>query len=253
MGSHGFTHCFARRILTSGIVCVLIPLFCTGVSFAQRGVDLDLNLLTGIPSGAFGDNVSNTALGGSFFLGYHPAEKPIVIGADLEFFRYGKERRKELLSPDIPDLPVEVTNRNEMFMSHLFLRVQPDWGKIVPYFDSLIGFNYLYTRTSLKGDRRYNDIISTTNFSDWALSYGLGGGIKIKLLENIGKKAGKENYVALFVDLGMRYLFGSEAEYLKEGSIQRVSGEVYYNANKSRTDLLQFKIGVSLMIGFSSL
>jgi len=253
MSSHGFTRCFARRALTSGIVCVLIPLCCTGVSFAQQGVDLDLNFLTGIPSGAFGDNVNNTVLGGSVFLGYHPAEKPIVIGADLEFFRYGKERRTELLSPDIPDLPVEVTNRNEMILAHLLIRIQPNLGEIAPYFDSMIGFNYLYTRTSLRGDRRYNDVISTTNFSDWALSYGLGGGIKIKVLENISLKAGKEDYVSLFVDLGMRYLFGSEAEYLKEGSIQRVSGDVYYNSNKSRTDLLQFKIGVSLMFRFSSL
>ena len=207
----------------------------------------------GIPMGTFGDNVDNTALGGSFFIGYHLSNKPVIIGADLEFLRYGKECRTELLSQDIPDLPVKVTNRNEMLLAHLLLRIQPNSGEIVPYFDSLIGFNYLYTRTSLKGDRRYYDVISTTNFSDWVLSYGLGGGIKIKVLENISRKAGKENYISLFVDLGMRYLFGSKAEYLKEGSIQRVSGKAFYNAYESRTDLLQFKIGVSLMFRIGSL
>ena len=135
MGSHGFTRCFAFRILTSCIVCVLIPLCCTGVSFAQRGFNIGGNFLTGIPVGAFGDNVDNTALGGSFFIGYHLSNKPVIIGADLEFLRYGKECRTELLSQDIPDLPVKVTNRNEMLLAHLLLRIQPNLGEIAPYFD----------------------------------------------------------------------------------------------------------------------
>jgi len=40
------------------------------------------------------------------------------------------------------------------------------------------------------------------------------------------------------------YLVGSEAEYLKEGSIRRVSGRVVYDINKSQTNLWSIQIGI---------
>ncbi|MCX6132531.1 MAG: hypothetical protein NTU47_01845 [Ignavibacteriales bacterium] len=37
---------------------------------------------------------------------------------------------------------------------------------------------------------------------------------------------------------------GSQAEYLREGSIRRVSGQVVYDINKSKTDLLMIQLGL---------
>ena len=53
-----------------------------------------------------------------------------------------------------------------------------------------------------------------------------------------------EEINSLFLDLKVRYLFGSEAEYLKEGSVVVDNGNVIYNVSKSKTDLITVNIGV---------
>jgi hypothetical protein len=49
---------------------------------------------------------------------------------------------------------------------------------------------------------------------------------------------------SLYLDLKARYLFGSEAEYLKEGSVIVENGRVTYDVSRSKTDLLQIHLGV---------
>lgn len=49
---------------------------------------------------------------------------------------------------------------------------------------------------------------------------------------------------ALFLDLKVRYLIGSEAEYLKEGSVDISTVPVTYKVSKSKTDLLTAHAGV---------
>jgi len=50
----------------------------------------------------------------------------------------------------------------------------------------------------------------------------------------------------VLVDVQFRYLFGTEADYLKKRSIIRTeNGEVLYDVLHSRTDLLLFSIGAS--------
>ena len=56
---------------------------------------------------------------------------------------------------------------------------------------------------------------------------------------------------AVFIDLKARYLYGSEAEYLKEGSVLIDNGKVIYNTSKSKTDLLTAHIGA--IVYFNSL
>jgi hypothetical protein len=55
-----------------------------------------------------------------------------------------------------------------------------------------------------------------------------------------------EGITDVFVDVGARYVFGGEAEYLKEGSVRNVNGRVAYDILKSKTDLLVFQIGASV-------
>jgi len=50
---------------------------------------------------------------------------------------------------------------------------------------------------------------------------------------------------SLFIDLKARYLFGTQAEYLREGDVQITStGHVVLHPQKSKTDLLTAHIGV---------
>ncbi|MCI0511968.1 hypothetical protein L0128_01985, partial [candidate division KSB1 bacterium] len=86
----------------------------------------------------------------------------------------------------------------------------------------------------------------STNQSDFTSAYGGGFGIKFLLIDGmkINEEQPHPNNAKLFLDFKVRYIFGGEAEYLKEGSIQRSNGNVTYKINNSETDLLHYNLGV---------
>jgi len=202
-----------------------------------------VNLLLGFPQGDFKDEVDATGVGiaGEFL--YSPGNSIFGIGVSLAYMVYGHETRTEPFSYTIPDVFVDVTTDNNIFMGHLLLRMQPKVGPIRPYGEGLIGLNYLYTKTSIsdQGDIG-EDIASSTNFDDAVLSYGVGGGVMIQLYS--GDPTGG-NLWRLMLDLRMRYLIGGEAEYLKEGSISYEGLQVIYDVSESKTDLMTAQIGVT--------
>ena len=119
------------------------------------------------------------------------------------------------------------------------LRLQPPSGPVQPYVDGLFGMKYFFTETSIHDDDFYDEeIASTTNFDDAALSYGVGGGLDIMLHQGRG--------AAIMINAGARYLFGRQAEYLQEGSIERRNGQVFFTTDRSETDILMIQLGVTL-------
>jgi hypothetical protein len=102
---------------------------------------------------------------------------------------------------------------------------------------------YFFTETTVKDDSFSDrEIASSTNFDDAALSYGVGGGVDIQVYRGRGgKKIG-----ALLINVGAHYLFGSEAEYLKEGSIERRDGQVFFATERSETNILVTQLGVTV-------
>ena len=80
-------------------------------------------------------------------------------------------------------------------------------------------------------------------------SYGFGGGIDFYLGGTDEGSSGDESFDFL-LSLNARYLYGGEAEYLKEGSV-RVDehDEVDYSIEFSRTDILVLTLGFSMSIG----
>ncbi|MBN2410639.1 hypothetical protein JXQ31_03030, partial [candidate division KSB1 bacterium] len=106
--------------------------------------------------------------------------------------------------------------------------------------------NYLFTSTEIKNQYSFGEdeeIASSTNQDDFTSSYGGGGGLMIKVYEGFNKNS---SLYEIFVDIGIKYLVGGEAEYLKEGSITRKNNKVYYDLSKSTTDLLNFHIGAAI-------
>jgi len=212
-------------------------------AFSQDRFQAGGHFMLGYPQGGFGENVENTGLGGNFYFSYRFPRSFLSAGISFGFLIYGSERRAEPLSLTIPDLIVDVRTTNSILLCHLFLRLQPPRGRIRPYLDGLVGLNYLTTDTSI---HEYNDWdddhISSNNFNDLALSYGMGGGVMVSLVDF--RRAGSGRRVlTLDLDIGVRYLKGGEAEYLKKGSVHREDGIVTYDVYRSRTDLLKVNIG----------
>ena len=204
----------------------------------QGGVDF----LVGVPQGEFKKNVDKTGFGITGNVGYAPEGSPFMLGFEAGFMNYGSAERREAFSTTIPDVFVNVSTTNNFVIGHALLRLQPNTGIFRPYLQGMIGFNYLFTETKIENiNVPGQEVASSNNLSDGAFSYGGGAGVMFLVYspEN-------EGITDVFVDVGARYVFGGEAEYLKEGSVRNVNGRVAYDILKSKTDLLVFQIGASV-------
>lgn len=213
----------------------------------QLRPEFELNGLLGLPQGEFGDQVD--AGGGlNLYAGLQDARSPVAVGVNLGFLIYGIERRSEPFSTTIPDVTVDVQTTNNIFLGHLVLRVQPpgDRAALAPYLNGYFGFKYLFTDTRIESERFEEEIATSTNFDDAALSYGLGGGVKIRLYQGALGEAdnGRPRPGNVYLNIGLDYLFGSEAEYLKKGSIRRENGQVTFDVERSATTILIPRLGV---------
>lgn len=208
-------------------------------------VSPQLSLFVGVPVGPFASRVDNVGFGATvgFFAGIKGT--PVQIGGELGAMIYGAEKRHEPFSTTIPDVMVAVETSNNIGMGHLVLRLAPQSGAVIPYLDGIFGGKYLFTSTSIRNER-FDDgeaIATSTNFDDFAWSYGAGGGLQIKVYEGMMG----EQYGSVHLNAGARYLAGSEAEYLKKGSIRRENGQVNYDVQRSRTDILVPQFGVTVL------
>jgi hypothetical protein len=213
------------------------------LSSAQDRFQASLNFLLAYPQNDFRNNVDRIFYGisGEFF--FRPAKSPFSVGISLEYMNYGRVTRTEPWSADIPEVWVDVTTRNSIFSAAAVLRLSPTEGPFRPYVEGLFGFNYLFTTTSISDDDGWSENISTTtNFDDWALTYGAGAGVILRALD-IRSRGGRSVF-SLYFEFGLRYLKGGTAEYLQEGSILRDSGSLSYTPLISTTDLVKSHFGI---------
>jgi hypothetical protein len=227
---------FVTRVSSALSVCLLA--IWAGSATIARAQEYQVGgyFMTIVPHGQFSENITNNGYGGGgqFLIRLGPS--PFLIGGDVGGVIYGSESRREPISSTIPNLQVRVRTSNNIFLAHSVLRVQPRKGLVRPYADGLIGLKYLYTSTSISDISGGEDIASNTDLSDTSLSYGFGGGLHIPLTK------GPESRVLL--DMNVRYLRGSRAEYLKKGSIREENGQAVFDVLSSRTDVIAVQVGV---------
>jgi hypothetical protein len=231
---------------------VIIAILClTTAALAQYPFQASAHFSIATPQNEFADNLDATGFGGGGAFFYHLPESTISFGAGIDFYVYGSETRKEPFSQFAPEVTVDVTRTNSIFQGFLMLRLQPPAAKITPYADGLFGFNYLFTRTSVKSegwDDDDHEIASSTNYDDGALAYGAGAGLLISVYTHEAGMDPEDRDVNLAIDLGFRYLKGGEASYLKKGDIEiDENNKVIYHPNNSFTDLITINIGVNVM------
>ncbi|MGE5499177.1 MAG: hypothetical protein ACM3Q2_13935, partial [Syntrophothermus sp.] len=71
---------------------------------------------------------------------------------------------------------------------------------------------------------------------------------KVHEMQNDNEEANPRWKVSgIWIDLKARYMLGSEAEYLKEGSMRLEQGKVLFTPSKSRTDLITAHLGVIVL------
>ena len=227
------------KYLLSAAVLLFVA---TTVAYAQVTPQVNFTFSSGVPQGAFAEQLDKEGFGFTAFGGIAIDRTPLVVGVLGSYYVYGKEGRREPLSANIPDIVVEVETENVIFSGHLVARVQPSVGRWQLFGDALVGFNHFFTETSLKqesilrGIRSDNDIISSTNLRDTALSYGVGGGLGVRVY--------RTDVLAVRVLFSMRYLLGGNTKYLVPGAIDRSGGVATLHTARSKTDMLTTSLGV---------
>lgn len=201
------------------------------------------NLTLGWPQGEFKENVDRIAYGGSVEASlFKPGPvHPFNVGVSFGYIIYGDETVRRPFSNTISRVGVDVNTTNTMLNFHLMFKLHPFKGDVMPYAEGLIGGNYLFTESKIEDIDDGYELVSSTNFDDFSFSYGGGGGFLIKLVDKLEDDGGP----SLYLDIKGRYLIGTEAEYLVQGSIEEDGqGSVTYKVDKSATDIFTFHIGV---------
>jgi len=194
-------------------------------------VQVGAYFLTVVPRGEFSDNLTSNSYGAGVQGLVRIGSSPFMVGGDLALAIYGSERRLD------PTTSERVTTSNYILLPHFVLRAQPRLGVIRPYVEGLIGLKYLWTETPTSEVDFDGNIINDINLSDTSFSYGVGGGLQFSPTKNRESR--------FMVDMGVRWLKGGRAEYLREGSIRVVNGSVVYDVLSSRTDALTVQVGVT--------
>lgn len=248
--------------IVRGLCALAVVGLSSGAVYAQDEgyAEANAGFQMGFPSGDFKDAIDRNSYGLGAHIGYNLGSlAPVVFGLDFGFMTYGSERRQEPFSSTIPDVTVEVERDYNIVQGHFLLRLGPNTGVVRPYLDGLIGFNYLYTNTTIQNKGRSDEeIASSVNLDDFTFSLGGGGGLMVRVYSdldedtnNSGKRRTDEGIHEAFISLDVRYLSGSQAEYLKPGSvkIEQVDNKpvVRYDVINSRTDMIVGRIGVTLM------
>jgi hypothetical protein len=227
----------SRLISIRVLLSVIFGLLFFSAPVQAQSFQLGIDFSAVNPKGDFRQiNGNGYGVGGQFAVAL--GRKPIFVGVDGGIVTYGSVSRREFLSGTIPDIEVDVDTDNNILLTHFLIRVQPRTGRVRPYADGLIGFKYLFTQTTVTADNDDDPLATTTNFSDFAFSYGIGSGVQIRLASLGGSRE-------IALDGKARYLWGSNAQYLREGSLSRDDNQVIFEVLSSRTNAFAAQVGVT--------
>jgi len=228
------------------MIAVAAVLFAAAVPLAAQNSTRNIFGITlgaGFPMGAFKTTLGKDGFQFDLYYARRLKSAPLFIGFDCAFFIYGMSTRQEPLE-NIPEVDVDVETSNSVIQGLFFIRLQPVKGPFRPYIEGLAGVSYLSTSTTItEREFPWDEIASDTNFSDFALAAGGGAGVEIHLWG--GRQSGRRRTLEGVLDIKARYLTGSKAKYLKEGSIVYEGGQAVYLYQESATNLLSFQAGIS--------
>ena len=154
------------------------------------------------------------------------------IRFDPSWLRYGNET--ERLGGRVE---LEVTTTHQIIGLSFGPELAVPRGPIRPYINTAFSGLLFLTTSSVRGtDRNDQAIAESTNHSDWTKAWVVGSGVRIPL-------GGRDSGFA--ADVGVRYHKGSEASYLREGSIQdNPDGTVTITPLISETPFMMYTFGI---------
>lgn len=200
---------------------------------------LGLNVGAAILQGDFAANVGHG--GRHFQVGFDATGRiSSLFGIRLAggFMNYGKEILAARLVDETDRISSHLTTSNNILSVGIGPQVDFSTGRIRPYVNGFLGVSYFYTDTRFAIGGQDLEGSSTTNYSDWVMGYGIGGGVKIFAL-NYGD-------VPIFISLDAQYRMHDQTAYLVEGSIVDDREGTRFQPLVSDADFFLIGMGVSV-------
>jgi hypothetical protein len=163
----------------------------------------------------------------------------ISLRADVGFLGYGQESFRVPLSETIGGR-IQVKVRTTNYLLPMSIGPQLTWptGSIRPYVNGGVGSQFFFTESTVDGTNNDDNIASTTNYSDWTSTWVAGGGLYLPVYEKT---------TSVLIDLGVQYIAGGRARYLRPGSIQDLpNAQIAITPFESETHLLLVRLGVRI-------
>jgi outer membrane protein with beta-barrel domain len=161
------------------------------------------------------------------------------LRADLGVVAYGNESKRTALSETVGGR-IQVNVRTTNYIMPMSIGPQIMWptGAIRPYVNAGVGSQAFFTESHVESTDDLTPFASTTNQSDFAPSWTLGGGIYIPVAAGNRK---------VQLDLGAQYSSGGSARYLAPGSIVDLpAGKVSISPMESATHLVVVRLGARI-------
>jgi len=183
----------------------------------------------------------------------------LSLRGDLALASYGEEHFDAPLSATVGGrIEVRVSTRNYVLPLSIGPQLMWPTGTLRPYVNVGIGTQLFYTQSGIQGTGDEFDFANTTNQSDWTSTWVAGGGIYIPIAKSKGtyipphvsEDAPMQRIETnILLDLGVQYLNGGRAQYLKPGSIQDLpNGQIRITPLESDTHMLVVRLGLRISL-----
>jgi hypothetical protein len=208
---------------------------------AQPRLQAGWNFTLSFPQGQLKDRVKEPLLGWGIDMNYAPGGGHLLPGLSFVYQKYGEDEVRLISDEGIFDLET----RNLLLQWKLSLRYRFTRTSIQPYLETLAGFHYLYTETTVSDPESGALLGGTINHDDLAFSYGVDAGTLVRLIDGHNRKPDSFLHnLQLFLDIRARYVWGGEASYYREEVILPGTGPTELDLCKSATDMLSGQVGL---------
>jgi hypothetical protein len=209
---------------------------------------MEFGLQLNFPKGPYKRQNNHTAVGIGGNISLPLKDIPVYAGLDMNYNIFQYTKTSEPWDNEYYYGFYDTETLYQVASFHLLGRIQPEYGPALPYIDLLFGFNVLWTHSSIDLDDYYeddSDLSSHTVTTDAALSGGIGIGIMLKLTD-MDKDSETDN--GLYLNTGIRMMFGGEAKYATTEGKEIRNDEVIYEIKESKTDMYILRLGIVLKI-----
>jgi opacity protein-like surface antigen len=243
-GDHASSKRAVGRIVPIAATLVAIsaqPMTAQMSSQDGAGNSAAISLTQTRPLGALGANIgSGYGVFGAFLF---PLDRRglLSLRADLGIAEYGNDSRRTPFSSTVGGrVEVDVQTTNAVVPGSIGIQLTPTLGSVEPYINVGVGAQAFFTESSVQPIAGGSMLASTTNHSDFAFAWTLGGGVYVPVTSRLPN---------VMLDVSVQYFQGARAEYLAAGSIADLDGgRIAITPMESTTHVLALRLGARIRL-----